>query len=245
MTMQIIDCEQGSEAWFDARAGIPTASEFSTVMSEGRADGTIPNVMIDALVKSGCTAGQLAAAVKAAKSKNSNPAAMRAKYLDRLAGEILTGKPDPDSYSNAHLERGKEMEAEARSLYAFARGTEPTLVGFIRNGRAGCSPDSIVGDDGGLEIKTAMPTVHLPRLRSGQLPSEHRAQVQGNLWITGRKWWDFVSYWPGLAPLIIRIERDEDYIAKLAAAVDAFNEELDAIVAAFRSPVEQFREAAA
>lgn len=245
MTMQIIDCEQGSTAWFEARAGIPTASEFSTVLSEGRADGTMPNAMIDALVASGCTAGQLAAAVKAAKSKNSNPAALRSKYIDKLAGEILTGQPDPDSYSNAHLERGKAMEDEARSLYAFARSCEPKRVGFIRDNRAGCSPDSLIGADGGLEIKTAMPTVHLPRLRSGKLPSEHKAQVQGNLWITGRTWWDFMSYWPGLEPLIIRIERDEEYIAKLAAAVDAFNEELDAVVASFKSPRNQFREAAA
>lgn len=245
MSMQIIECEQGTPEWFEARAGIPTASEFSTVMSEGRADGTMPNAMIDALVKSGCSADQLAAAVKAAKSKNSNPAAMRAKYLDKLAGEILTGQPDPDSYSNTHLERGKVMEDEARDLYAFARACEPQRVGFIRDGRAGCSPDSLIGADGGLEIKTAMPTVHLPRLRSGKLPPEHKAQVQGNLWITGRAWWDFMSYWPGLRPLIIRVERDEEYIARLAMAVDAFNAELDAVVAAFRPAAEQFRAAAA
>ena len=55
MTMQIIDCEQGSAEWFEARAGIPTASEFSTVMSEGRSDGTLPNTIMDAMVKSGCT----------------------------------------------------------------------------------------------------------------------------------------------------------------------------------------------
>ena len=245
MSFQIIDCEQGSAEWFAARAGIPTASEFSTVLSEGRADGTMPNTIIDAMVKSGCTADQLAAAVKAAKSKNSNPAAMRAKYLDKLAGEIITGQPDPDSYSNPHLERGKTMEDEARSLYGFARGVEPSLVGFIRAGRAGCSPDSLVGEDGGLEIKTAMPTVHLPRLRSGKLPSEHKAQVQGNLWITGRAWWDFMSYWPGLPPLIVRVQRDEDYIAKLAAAVDAFNADLDAVVAAIAPPIEHVRRAAA
>ena len=170
---------------------------------------------------------------------------MRAKYIDKLAGEIITGQPDPDSYTNPHLERGKAMEDEARSLYAFARGVEPRLVGFIRSGRAGCSPDSLVGDDGGLEIKTAMPTVHLPRLRSGKLPSEHKAQVQGNLWITGRAWWDFMSYWPGLPPLIIRVERDEAYIAKLAAAVDAFNADLDAVVAAIQRPAEHLREVAA
>jgi hypothetical protein len=242
MTLQVLDVEQGTPEWFEARAGIPTASEFSTVMSEGRADGTMPNAMIDALVKEGATAAVLAAAVKAAKAKNSNPAAMRAKYLDKLAGEIITGEPDPDSYSNAHLERGKEMEAEARAWYALTY--EPVQrVGFIRSGRAGASPDSLVGANGGLEIKTAMPTVHLPRLRSGKLPSEHKAQVQGNLWIAEREWWDFVSYWPKLPPLVIRVYRDEEYIAKLAAAVDAFNADLDNLVSSIRG-VEQFRSAA-
>ncbi|RYG93460.1 MAG: exonuclease [Alphaproteobacteria bacterium] len=168
---------------------------------------------------------------------------MRAKYIDRLAGEILTGEPDPDSFSTAHMERGKEMEAEARAWYAMTYAPVEQ-VGFIRLGRAGASPDSLVGDAGGLEIKTAMPTVHLPRLRKGELPNEHRAQVQGNLWISGRQWWDFMSYWPGLPPLVIRVPRDEAYIAKLAAAVDAFNEELDAAVDAIRT-FQDFRRAAA
>lgn len=243
MTLQIFEVDQGSAEWFEARAGIPTASEFSTVMSEGRADGTMPNAMIDAIVKEGASAAVLAAAVKAAKSKNSNPAAMRQKYLDRLAGEIITGELDPDNYSNAHLERGKEMEAEARAWYALT--FEPVQqVGFIRNGRAGCSPDSLVGTKGGLEIKTAMPTVHLPRLRKSELPAEHRAQVQGNMWIAEREWWDFLSYWPGLPPLVLRVKRDDAYIAKLAAAVDAFNNDLDLLVNSIRG-LDQFRKAAA
>lgn len=234
MTLRIIECDQGSAEWFEARRGIPTASEFSTVMSEGRADGTMPNAMIDALVKEGATAAQLAAAVKAAKSRNSNPAAMRAKYLDRLAAEIITEEPDPDTFSNAHLERGKEMEAEARALYALTY--EPvTQVGFIRNGRKGASPDSLVGNNGGLEIKTALPHIQLPRLRANVLPPEHKAQVQGNIWVAEREWWDFMSYWPKLPPLVVRVYRDEAYIAQLAKAIDAFNAELDQLVASIRS----------
>lgn len=234
MSLEIFDCEQGSAEWFEVRRGIPTASEFSTVMSEGRADGTMPNAMIDALVKEGATAAQLAAAVKAAKSRNSNPAAMRAKYLDRLAAEIITEEPDPDTFASAHLDRGKEHEHEARALYAMTY--EPvTLVGFMRNGRVGASPDSLVGTNGGLEIKSALPHIQLPRLRAGVLPPEHKAQVQGNLWIAEREWWDFMSYWPKLPPLVVRVYRDEAYIAQLAKAIDAFNEELDALVASIRT----------
>jgi hypothetical protein len=86
-----------------------------------------------------------------------------------------------------------------------------------------------------LEIKTALGHIQIERLQKGTLPTEHIAQVQGGLWITGRKWWDFTSYSRGLPPLIVRVERDEEYIAKLAAAVDAFNQELDSIVQSIRT----------
>lgn len=160
---------------------------------------------------------------------------MRTKYLRDLAAEVIRGTVEEDGYSNGHMERGKEQEAEARELYAFARGVEPLPVGFVRNGRAGCSPDSFVGDDGGLEIKTALGHIQIERLQKGTLPTEHIAQVQGGLWITGRQWWDFSSYSRGLPPLIVRVERDEVFIATLAKAVEAFNEELDSIVQSIRT----------
>lgn len=160
---------------------------------------------------------------------------MRNKYLRDLTAEVIRGTVEEDGYSNGHMERGKAQEAEARDLYAFMRGVEPTPVGFIRNGRAGCSPDSLIGDDGGLELKTALGHIQIERIQKGTLPSEHIAQVQGGLWITGRRYWDFCSYSPGLPPLIVRVERDEAYIAALAKAVDAFNDELDSIVQSIRT----------
>lgn len=160
---------------------------------------------------------------------------MRNKYLRDLAAEVIRGTVEEDGYSNGHMERGKEQEAEARDLYAFMRGVEPSPVGFVRNGRAGCSPDSFVGDDGGLEIKTALGHIQIERLQKGTLPTEHIAQVQGGLWITGRQWWDFTSYSRGLPPLIIRVERDEPYITQLAYQVEAFNQELDNIVQSIRT----------
>lgn len=160
---------------------------------------------------------------------------MRTKYLRDLAAEVIRGTVEEGGFSNSHMERGKEQEAEARELYAFARGVDPAPVGFIRNGRAGCSPDSLIGDDGGLEVKTALGHIQIERLQKGTIPNEHVAQVQGGLWITGRAFWDFVSYSPGLPPLIVRVERDEEYIASLAKAVEAFNEELDNIVQSIRT----------
>lgn len=232
--MQIIDCEQGTPEWFEARKGIPTASEFSTVMAEGK-EGLLPAAIMDAMVKSGCSAEQLAAAVKAARARGASPSQARLKYLRTLAGEIIRGTPEDEGYSSPAMERGRVMEAEARELYAFARGVDPVQVGFVRNGNAGASPDSLIGNDGGLEIKTALAHIQIERLQKNELPTEHKAQVQGNLWITERKWWDFVSYSPDLPPLIVRVERDEEYIAKLAKAVEAFNEELDNIVQSIRT----------
>lgn len=158
----------------------------------------------------------------------------RGRYLRELAGELLAGEPEPDTYSNAHMERGKVMEDEARNLYAFMRDVEPQRVGFIRNGKKGASPDSLIGADGGLEIKTALQHIQVERLQRGDLPPEHKAQVQGSIWVAEREWWDFVSYCPKLPPLIVRVPRDDVYIAALAKAVDAFNEEIDALVTSLR-----------
>jgi hypothetical protein len=188
----ILSCDQGSPEWFTARLGIPTASEFSTVMAKGKDGGA---------------------------------SVTRKTYLMKLAGEILTGEP-MESYTNGHMERGKEQEDEARECYSFMKDADPVRVGFVINGAKGCSPDSLLGDDGGLEIKTALPHIQVERLLRGELPAEHKAQVQGSLWVTERKFWDFVSYCPRLPLLVVRVERDEEYIAKMSKAVDAFNEEL-------------------
>ncbi len=194
--IQIIDCEQGSPEWLAARAGIPTSSEFHTVMAVGP--------------KGGKSVGRVA-------------------YLNKLAGEILTGEPMVN-FVNADMERGKIMEDEARDLYAFMHGIEPQRVGFIRNGNAGASPDSLIGDKGGLEIKSAAAHVQIGRLLDGVLPSEHKAQVHGNLWIAEREWWDFASYCPKLPLFVIRVYRDEPYIKRIADEVDLFNIELQQTV---------------
>jgi hypothetical protein len=199
--IQIVDCEQGTPEWFAARLGIPTASEFSTVMAKG---------------------------------KDGGKSLTRKTYLHKLAGEILTGEP-MESFSNQHMERGKEQEAEARDMYAFMNDVDLHQVGFVRSGDKGCSPDSLIGTEGGLEIKTALPHIQIERLLKGDLPSEHRHQVQGNMWVTERQWWDFVSYCPRLPLLIVRVPRDDGFIATLSGAVKDFNSELANVVDAVRT----------
>lgn len=196
MTLQIFTFDQGSDEWFRARAGIPTASEFSTVLAVGKQGGK--------------SIGRVA-------------------YLNKLAGEILTGEP-MESYSNPDMERGKLIEDEARDAYAFQTGEAIQRVGFVRNGDTGASPDSLIGDKGGLEIKSAAPHIQIARLLSGELPSEHKAQVHGGMWVCGREWWDFVSYCPKLPLFVTRVTRDKAYIAKIALEVELFNVELQQTV---------------
>jgi hypothetical protein len=194
--MQILDVEQGTEEWFRARAGMPTASEFSTVMASGKDGGD---------------------------SKT------RKTYMYKLAGEIITGEP-MEGYSNAHMERGKIMEDEARDCYSFVTNAEPERVGFIVNGSKGCSPDSLIGSNGMLEIKTKLPHLMIETLLKDSFPAEHKAQCQGALWVAEREWIDIGVYWPKMPLFIKRAYRDEPYIKSMSDAVDKFNSELAELV---------------
>ena len=153
----------------------------------------------------------------------------RQKLLWRLAGEVITGEPE-STYQNAAMERGHEVESEASDLYAMLRDVEPQIVGFVKNGNCGASPDRFIGDDGLLEIKSAIGSIQIERLLKGDLPSEHVAQCQGQLLVTERKWLDFMSYSRGLPPLIVRVERDGKCIAALHVDIGEFNDELDPFV---------------
>lgn len=157
----------------------------------------------------------------------------RSEYMRKLAGEILTGEP-MEHYSNFHMERGHEIEPDARNLYAFMRDCEPLCVGFIRNGQKGCSPDSLVADNGMVEIKTKLPHLQIECLLNDRVPPEHVAQCQGSLWVAEREWIDFVSYWPKLPLFVFRAYRDEEYITNLAGEVDRFNDELAELVGRIR-----------
>ena len=186
--IDIVNCEQGSDEWFRARIGTPTASEFHAILAKGEGK-------------------------------------TRRSYMLRLAGEIVTGEPS-ETYSNGHMERGKLLEPEARELYAFMADAEPQQVGFIRNFGTGCSPDSLLGTAGMLEIKTKLPALLIECILRGDFPPEHKAQCQGALWIAERDWIDIAVYWPKMPLFVQRAYRDTPYIAGLGAAVEAFSAEL-------------------
>lgn len=156
----------------------------------------------------------------------------RLKYMRRVVAERLTGKP-LDSYSNPDILRGQEQEPYARLEYESRTGNLVQEVGFIKHQTllVGASPDGLIDSDGGMEIKSVKPTVQIDTIERGGCPYEHAAQVQGNLWVTGRVWWDFVSYSPDLpAHLklhVFRVFRNEEYISNLEAEVMRFLDEAE------------------
>lgn len=197
MPIEIFEGDQGDEAWFRHRAGLPTASMFGTVLAKGRGGA---------------------------------PSKGRADYMQRLAREIITGKPHEPTFSNVHTERGHAHEDRAREVYCYVKGVEVRRVSFVRNGNIGCSPDSLVGEDGGLEIKCPTEDIQKKRIALQKLPTEYKAQVQGCMYVCGCDFWDWVSYCDGLEPVILRIHRDDSYIGKLAEALAIFNDELAELV---------------
>lgn len=168
-----------------------------------------------------------------AQGRGGGESKTRREYMLKLLGERLTGEP-AESYSNSHMERGKDMEAQARDMYQFMKDVETQQVGFVRNGDKGASPDSLVGDKGGCEIKTKLPHLQLDVLLRDRVPPEHVAQCQGFLLVAEREWVDFVSYWPRLPLFVKRVYRDEIYIAHLATEIAAFNEELGQLLETFQ-----------
>ena len=151
------------------------------------------------------------------------PSAQADAYLHRLVAERLIGMPVDNDTDSPWMTRGSAMEAEAVAFYELQRGEDTRAVGFVTtdDGLAGASPDRLVGDDGLLEIKCPSAAVHVGYLLEVE-PRKYWPQLQGQLWVTGRAWVDFLSYCPGLPPALVRYARDEEFIAKLAEAVPAF-----------------------
>lgn len=189
--MITIHCQQGSAEWHAMRLGIPTASQFSRILTP----------------------------------KTRKLASGSESYLHELLAEWLTGMPSGPE-SRGYLERGSDMEDWALSYYRLQTGLEVEKVGVCTSddGMIGCSPDALVGADGGLEIKCPSAVQHVANLLDGV--ERYALQAQGGMWITGRKWWDILSYHPEIPAHILRVERDEELIGALAGAVTLFVDQL-------------------
>lgn len=225
--MRIHACEQKSEEWFRLRLGIPTASEFHKIIcpSEKTVYRCACGNEYDRKRKACECKGELIG-VPVAKLSSQQDALMF-----RLLAEWYFGAPleDPASqYQSQWMERGEHLEAYAVKAYEFKTGLKTEQVGFVSldSGLLGCSPDRLVGADGGLEIKSSSPSVHMGHMYKRAIDGDHYPQVQGNMLICERQWWDVMSYCPPFPEVIIRCPRDEGYIALMDQALRDFMRKL-------------------
>lgn len=170
-----------------------------------------------------------------AKGK-SGEASTRRNYKIRIVTERLTNEIQ-ESYSNSAMQWGTENEPYARMAYEVSCETFVDKTGFWKHPTipyVGCSPDGLVNNLGGVEIKCPMSATHVDYLLAKKVPPEYYKQVQGSLWVTEREWWDFVSYDPRMPEknrlLIVRAYRDDELIKQMEAEVKQFLEEVEQLI---------------
>ena len=158
------------------------------------------------------------------------------KGLDTLvyekAAEILTHKVK-EAYTNDDMERGKELEEQARNAYELETGTVVTRVGFVeKSERVGCSPDGMIGEDGLQEIKCFNDAKFVRYMVQRDIDSEHEWQMQMQMLVTERKYVEYVVFNPNFPkPVIItKIERDETKIERLRIGLESAQEKLAEIL---------------
>jgi exodeoxyribonuclease (lambda-induced) len=141
-------------------------------------------------------------------------------YALELASESLLTEPEA-SYKSEAMQRGNDLEDEARKYYSFITDIKVDQVTFIKkDDEIGYSPDGLIGDNGSIEIKCPQKKNHLKYLVDNKLPTEYKSQVQGGLYISGREYCNFISYHPlfkyDKKMLVVKVYRDEEYIKELS-----------------------------
>lgn len=195
---QLVKADQRSPEWFAARLGKPSGSKYGDIVAR---------------TKSGYSAS-------------------RKNYVAELAVERLTGR-STEVFVTSAMQWGTDNEPVARLNYELVTGRHAEETGFWLHDEleTGASPDGLIDDDGLLEIKCPNTATHIDTLFRNKLPYQYQAQVQGQMWITGRKWCDFVSFDPRLPEnaqmIVMRVERDDVYIADLEIEIKNFLEEVE------------------
>lgn len=163
----------------------------------------------DAIRMGKCTASCFGKAIAGGQGKT------RKAYMLQLIAERLTGESQ-EGYTNAVMQRGSEIEPLAREYYEVLNGVSVRQVGFVeRDENVGASPDGLVGEAGSAEFKCPNSTTHIETILSDKVPTSHKPQLQGQLWICERQWVDFVSFDPRVSKkpyFCKRVYRDDEYI---------------------------------
>lgn len=194
--MKFIECSQGSQEWFAARAGVITAS--------------MARVACETL-------------------KNGEPTQANKDYAYRVAVEQIYGETTEDVYQTWEMRRGSELEPIARIHYEAKTGELAQESGIVLtdDGVFGYSTDGFVDQDGIIEIKCPNSARKIVEMWQTANLDEYIHQIQFGLWLTGRKWCDFIMYAPQLEKVgkhlfIKSVERDEDFIEKMETHLVGF-----------------------
>lgn len=239
--MKFISCAQGTPEWHQARCGVTTASCFADAVSTvgGLTDQQyayvryiqMGNTPKDAALAAGYKAAPTSDAVRRALAGEETVTAsdVAKRYACDLAIETVSGKPHGEPPKAWVLERGHTMEAAARMIYEARTGAFVTEAGICLTdcGTFGYSTDGLVDDDGLIEIKAPIDSAKiLAMIQTGDV-SEYMHQMQGGLWITGRKYCDFIMYVPDLESVgkdlyVKRIFRDDAFIDSMVEQLTRF-----------------------
>jgi hypothetical protein len=241
--LKVIECRQGSPEWIAARAGAITASNFLMIRSKvgmltEQQQDYVTNIRLGyepkyAAEKAGYKSPPSAEAVK--KALRGEPVGdwsdAAKNYAFRLACERINGGPLEDAQFETYaMRRGRELEEQCRIRHESEIGQFVDLAGFVvtEDGKFGASADSLIGADGGAEYKCFYAPEKVRPILTENDWGDVMDQVQGCLWLTGRKWWDMCLYFPALASIgkdftRRRVMRDDNYIEQLEADLVEFD----------------------
>lgn len=198
------DLAQGTEEWYAARCGMLTASTVGKLLTS---------------------------TLKVSDGKAAHDLTMA------LAAERITGHVE-EGWTSAAMERGNLEEPLARDLYAEHTGSKVTQVGYMvrtfdSGQQLGYSPDGLIGKSGLIEIKSRNQKVQVQHTLADVVPSEHMAQIQAGLLVSGREWCDYVSYSNGMAMWIKEVEPDPEWAEAILAALNVFEANVATIQARY------------
>jgi len=148
---------------------------------------------------------------------------MPASYLAKKVAEWWQGGPLP-GFTGLDMDFGHILEDEALPWYELECGEKVQRVAFITNdeGTIGCSPDGLIGDDGGIEVKSPEAHTHVKYLLANEVPKDYIVQVHGSMYVTGRPWWKFLSYRRRFPMLVFTLERDDEIQESIDTALRTF-----------------------
>lgn len=197
------DITQGTDEWFKSRLGRVSASHADDLLT--------------------------------ATGKKPAPNKIQT-YMYTLAGEIISGSRE-DSFKSSHMDEGNRRESESREMYSFISGNDVKEVGLVYldvKEKVSCSPDGLIFKDDklvkGLELKNPKMSTHIEYLLKKKCPTKYLPQVQSSMYICDVDEWDFMSFYPGLAPLIVTVKRNPEWIVPFQIELRSFLNKLDETV---------------